>query len=131
MTWDFSTFGRASWQTIIIFYTFSVFMGIAAQLSSYVAHSDMGMYLLIVCGVASLTVYAHGFMGWTIPRPIYLLGAGGASLWALSEFDGNANRFALVCLAGFIVCAALATALTVANRRLKAFHANSNQHGKE
>jgi len=122
MTWDFSTFRKASWQTVALFYSFAVFLGIAAQLIDYVPPTDLKMYFLIVVGFAVLVVYANGFMGWSVPRPIFFVITGAASLWAISEFEHNSNKFALVCLAGFIVCFALGVAFFLTERRLKAFN---------
>lgn len=121
MIWDFSTFRKASWQTLTLFYSFAVFLGIAAQLIDYVPQTNLGMYLLIVVGFAVLVIYANGVMGWTVPRPIFFLMTGMASIWAVAEFENNGNKFALVCLAGIIVCIVLSIAFFLTDRRLKAF----------
>lgn len=129
MTWDFSTFRKASGQTLLIFYSFAVFLGIAAQLSNQVPATDMQMYLLSVVMIAVLVIYAHGFMGWSVPRPIFLLTTGVASLWAIAEFESDATKFALVCLAAFLVVGALLPALVVMERKLIALKGQKQKKG--
>lgn len=120
MVWDFSTFRKASWQTVALFYSSAVFLGIAAQLADHVPLTNLGMYLLIVVGLAILVIYANGVMGWSVPRPVFFLATGAASIWAVSAFENDANKFALVCLAGIIVCFALCLTFFFMDRRLKA-----------
>ena len=111
MNWDFSTFRKSILESIILFYGFSILMGIAAQYMDRIPPSELTEYLLTVLGFAGLVLYANRVLGWTLPRPIFLIISGGASIFAVTHFPDDATKFALVALAAFIVCATLAISM--------------------
>lgn len=118
MYWDFSTFRQAGLHILLLFWGFSIFTGIAAQFLDAIPPASLLSYLLSLVGIGGLIVYAHVAMGWRIPRAWFFILTGAATIFALSNFSGDANKFALVCLASMIVCTCLAFALLVTERRL-------------
>ena len=123
MSWDLSTFRKAGLQSIILFYGLAILMGIAAQGMDRVPPSQTTEYLLCVAGLAGLALYANRVLGWTLPRPIFLIVSGGASVFAVTQFSDDATKFALVMFAAFIVCAVLAASILLVERRLIAVRA--------
>lgn len=129
MTWDLSTFRKAGLQAIILFYGFAILMGIAAQYIETIPPSQLTSYLLTIVGFAGLVLYANQVLGWTLPRPVFLIISGSASIFAVSNFSENATKFGLVALAAFIVCAALFISMLAVERRLVAVLArNQAEH---
>ena len=129
MNWDFSTYRKAAFQTILILYGFTIFAAIAAQHIVNIRVDDLTVYLLAIVGTFGLVLYARIALGWTIPRAWFFVIVGGASVFAVQGFS-QTNNFALVCLAGAITCALILTGFLVMGSIAK-FHQHTKKRLKD
>lgn len=129
MNWNLSTFRQAGIQTILLFYGSAVFFGIALQ------HLDMGSvsvgsefsYVALIAGLFAMIIYANQVMGWSVPRPVFFILTGSASIYAMKSFKSTGFTFGAIILSAFVVIAALIVTWIVVDR----FLAASNKRARE
>lgn len=128
MTWNLSTFRQAGIQTALLFYGFSVFLGIAIQHMDLIAAESQTTYLLCLAGISGMIIYANAGMGWSIPRPVFFILTGAASIYAMNTFLDTGVVFAMIILSALIICGVFAIVWVIVDRRLSISLARTNKH---